>query len=62
MARQSQLGMNAVDADERGIWMAQMGVNLNDVDTGAAQMVKGRKDITLFNKIGKAAQQVVGQL
>ena len=62
VARQSQLGVPAGDADERGIWMAQMGVNLNDVDTGAAQMAKGRKDITLFNKIDKAAQQIVGQL
>lgn len=62
VARLSQLGMTAVDADERAIWLAQTGVNLNEIETGAAQMVKGRKDITLFDKIGKAAQQVVGQL
>jgi len=62
VGRLTQLGMQAGDADERAVWLAQTGTNLNDIDTGAAQNAKGIKDITLFNKIGKAASQVVGQL
>jgi hypothetical protein len=62
VARLRQLGMGAEDADERAVWLAQTGTPLTDVDIGAAQMVRGRKDITLFGKIGKAAELVAGQL
>ena len=62
VARLRQLGMGAEDADERAVWLAQTGTNLNDIDIGAAQMVRGRKDISLFDKIGKAAELVAGQL
>ena len=60
--RLTQLGVSSKDADERAVWLAQTGTALTDIDVGAFQGSKGRKDITLFNKIGKAAQQVVGQL
>ncbi|KKK63211.1 hypothetical protein LCGC14_2996550, partial [marine sediment metagenome] len=60
VARLTQLGVTSQDADDRAVWLAQTGTNLNDIDTGAAQMVRGRKDITLFDKIGKAAELVAG--
>ena len=62
VSRLTQLGVSAQDADDRAVWLAQTGTNLNDVDVGKFQMTQGRKDISLFNKIGKAAEQVARQL
>jgi hypothetical protein len=60
--RLSQLGVASTDADDQALWLAQTGTNLNDIETGQLQTSKGRKDVTLFNKLGNAAQQVVGSL
>ena len=62
MQRLTQLGMESEDADERAVWLAQTGTNLNDIEIGAAQLGKGRPDISLFNKIEKAATLVAEQL
>lgn len=62
VGRLNQLGMDSVDADERGVWLAQAGTNLNDIDTGKAQISKGKDDIQLMGKIQKAASLVAGQL
>ena len=60
--RLKQLGVRSQDADERAIWLAQAGTALPDIETGAFQASKGRKDITLFNKLQRTAMNVVGQL
>jgi hypothetical protein len=62
MQRMSQLGVTSQTAADQAIWLAQTGTNLNDIETGQLQTSKGRKDITLFNKIQRAGDQVVGQL
>jgi len=56
--RLNQLGLTPEDADERAIRMAQLGVNLNDIETGQFQNSRGRKDIELFQRLGKAAEMV----
>lgn len=61
-ARLTQLGVTSQDADDRAIWLAQSGTTLADIDTGALQFSKGRKDITLMGKIADAATMVAGQL
>ena len=61
-SRLSQLGLNSGDADERAIALAQSGTALPDIETGAFQNSKGRKDITMMNTIQAAAQQVAGSL
>ena len=60
--RLTQLGVPSKDADERAVWLAQTGTAVSDIETGAFQTGKGRKDITLFNKLQRTAMNVVGQL
>ncbi len=57
-ARLGQLGVGSQDADDRAITLAQAGTNLNDVQTGAFQYSKGKKDITLMNKFEKSAERL----
>jgi hypothetical protein len=60
--RLEQLGVNAGDADEQAIWLAQTGTAIPDIATGQLQTGKGRKDISLFNSIQGAALQVARQI
>lgn len=57
-ARLGQLGVGSQDADDRAIALAQAGTNLNDISAGAFQFGKGKKDITLMNRIGKSAERL----
>lgn len=61
-SRLGQLGVTSEDADSRAITMAQLGTNLNDIETGQFQNSKGRQDITLMNTLQKAANQVAEAL
>lgn len=61
-ARLTQLGLGAAAAEARGIELAVTGTNLNDIDIGKFQIGRGRKDITLMNRLEKVAEQIAGQL
>jgi hypothetical protein len=60
--RLQQLGVTSAAAGARGIDLAAVGTNLNDIDAGKFQLGRGRKDITLMNRLEKVAQQVGGTL
>ena len=60
--RLTQLGVGAKDAASRGIALAATGANTVDIDAGKFQIGKGRKDITMMNRLEKVAEQVAGNL
>ena len=56
--RLTQLGVGAADAAERGILLAATGANTVDIDVGKFEIGKGRKDITMLNRLAKTADQM----
>lgn len=60
--RLEQLGVDAKDAEERSITMAQIGASPYKIETGGFQYSKGRKDITLFRQLQQSASAIAGAL
>ena len=56
--RLTQLGVGAKDAAERGILLAATGASTVDIDVGKFEIGKGRKDITMLNRLAKTADQM----
>jgi hypothetical protein len=56
--RLEQLGLSGANAASRAQAFAAGGVNVNDIDLGAYQYSKGRKDISLMRKLDKVAGQI----
>ncbi len=56
--RLTQLGLTAKAAEARGIELAATGASLVDIGAGKFQAGKGRKDITMMNRLEKVAEQV----
>ena len=60
--RLEQLGMASGDAASRGIALAATGATLADIQTDKVQTAKGRKDISLMNRLEQTAKTVGGLL
>jgi len=60
--RLTQLGVGAKEAAARATGLAAAGTNLNDIDISKVQLSRGRKDITLFSKLEKAAAGIARRL
>ena len=60
--RLEQLGMGSGAAAARGIELAATGATLANIDIGKAQTARGRKDITLFNRLEKVAAGIGSRL
>lgn len=56
--RLTQLGLTSAAAEARGIELAAVGTNLNDIDIGKFQIGRGRKDITLMRRLEEVAGQI----
>ena len=60
--RLEQLGMGSDAASARGIELAATGTALANMDVGKFQTARGRKDITLMNRIERTAKTIGGLL